>query len=234
LAEATLGLLRPQTVSYAEALETFLSTLRLRPRTQSEYRRVLTKHFPFRGRQLQSLTSGDIVRVVDGLGSTPYEARHVHEAARRFFGWCVERSYLENSPLAKLRAPPLPQSRDRVLTTDELARVAATARITPHPFGPIVSLCLLTAQRRSEIGMLRWSWIDAQNRTVQLPAAVSKNRRLHLYPYGDAVAEILAQIPRTGDLLFPSRDDDSKTFYGLGEVQGAVRQGLRGDGLGAA
>ena len=67
------------------------------------------------------------------------------------------------------------------------------ARAAGFPFGLVLELLILTGQRRSEIGSLEWSWIDADKRTITLPASVTKNKREHTFPYGQMVADVLDQ-----------------------------------------
>jgi hypothetical protein len=61
MAEITLGLNKPPTVTFQEALDEFLanSEKRNRPRTARDYRRLLTRHFltPFGGKQLGDVTA---------------------------------------------------------------------------------------------------------------------------------------------------------------------------------
>ena len=80
-------------------------------------------------------------------------------------------------------------------------------------FGSIVRLCILLGQRRSEIGSLRWDWIDREARTIAFPAEVIKNNRVHVIPYVGIAEEIFASIPVLSEHLFPGRDGNA-TFQG--------------------
>jgi len=71
-------------------------------------------------------------------------------------------------------------------------------------FGTIVRLCILLGQRRSEIAHLEWAWFNEGERTITLPAELTKNGRQHTFPYGDMTAAVLATIPK-GKYLFPAR-----------------------------
>ena len=68
-------------------------------------------------------------------------------------------------------------------------------------------------QRRSEIGSLRWDWIDREARTIAFPAEVIKNNRVHVIPYVGIAEEIFASIPVLSEHLFPGRDANA-TFQG--------------------
>jgi len=63
---------------------------------------------------------------------------------------------------------------------------------------------MLTAQRRDEIGSLRWSEINKVGKLVSLPPERTKNSRPHDVPLSDAALEIIEGQPqRKGrDLVF--------------------------------
>lgn len=206
LAEQTLGKTRGPRIRLGEALESFLTThaARLRPRTQKELRRLLTKHLAkLKHDQLDQITTHRLTKIVDGLSKTPGEAEHLHRVAKTFFRWAVRRRLLQHSPLEELEAPPKAQSRDRVLSDEELAQVLSIARKSGQ-FGVIVQFLLFTGQRKGEITGLRREMVDAEAQTIMLPAALVKNKRQHVFPYGPAVVELLEALPKEG-LLFRGR-----------------------------
>jgi len=97
------------------------------------------------------------------------------------------------------------------LSDDELRAVYLAA--DSPVFGSIVRLCILLGQRRSEIGSLRWDWIDREARTIAFPAEVIKNNRVHVIPYVGMAEEIFGSIPVLSEHLFPGRDGNA-TFQG--------------------
>jgi integrase len=64
-------------------------------------------------------------------------------------------------------------------------------------FGDIVRLLLLSAQRREEVGGLRWPEIDFDRGVISLPPERTKNTRPHEIPMSTSVRAILAARPRT-------------------------------------
>ena len=79
---------------------------------------------------------------------------------RKFFNWCVDRSILHASPCARIAAPAVEKSRDRVLSDAELRLVWKVADGIGPPFGPFVQLLILTGQRRDEVAGMRWSEVN--------------------------------------------------------------------------
>jgi integrase len=73
-----------------------------------------------------------------------------------------------------------------------------------QPFGPLVRLLLLTAQRRHEVAALRWSELSADLSTWTLPGSRAKNGKAHIVHLSEPAREILSDIPRIvgQDLVF--------------------------------
>ena len=136
-------------------------------------------------------------RIVDrGAG---IQANRTLAVLRRMFNWCIERGLIDASPAEKIRPPALEQSRDRVLTDDEIRLAWGAFESIGWPFGPIAKLLLLTGARRDEVASARWSEIDLAAKTWAIAKERSKNGVAHEIPLSDAVAAILAGLPRIGE-----------------------------------
>ncbi len=228
LAEQTLSATQAKPVDIVtlnEAVETFLanSEKRNRPRTAKDYRRLITRHFvPSLGeKRIGEITPREVAKIIDGLLATPSECAHAFAAIKIFFRWAMRRHLTKNNPAEGLQGPPKARSRERVLTDSELREVLQKARAAGFPFGLVLELLILTGQRRSEIGSLEWSWIDADKRTITLPASVTKNKREHTFPYGQMVADVLDRINRQGKFLFPGSKDVSLPITGWSNFKAA-------------
>ncbi|WP_371225861.1 tyrosine-type recombinase/integrase [Roseovarius sp. 2305UL8-3] len=196
-------------VSFDKAREDFLADCerRNKPRTVADYRRLLHKHFSFTD-DVREVTRAQVMKVISQLSDTPSEQSHAYVAIRTLMNWCVRQGLIEYSVV-----PPMKQSsteRDRVLDEQELRKVLNHARETPFPFGPIVQLLLYTGQRRSEVGMLRRSWISGDQ--VLFPKGFAKNSREHRFPLTAMAQAVIHNLPDTGDLLFPAATDFDKPF----------------------
>jgi len=66
---------------------------------------------------------------------------------------------------------------------------------------------LLTGQRRTEVGGMRWGEIDRNKATWTIPAGRAKNGRQHVMPLAPLALEIIANTPRFvgRDYLFGPR-----------------------------
>ena len=92
-----------------------------------------------------------------------------------------------------------------MLDDDELAAVWRLAASMGFPFGPLVRLMLVTAQREGEVADMNWPQIDLERRLWTLPAEETKAGRVHEVPLSDlALSTCWPTVPRLhdGDLVF--------------------------------
>jgi integrase len=190
LAEFTLGKTSPHSITYEQAVDRFLkgkSELR-RPSTVYSYKLKLAR-LKFLG-PLSEITHDEAERRLDRI-KAPSERRHALVAGKVFFNWCIKRRYLTQNPLIGLSAPKSPR-RKRVLSGRELKAIW-NATEQPSRFNCIIRLCMLTAQRRSEIALLSPSYI--QEDVCVLPAEVTKNHCEHAVPLTPWAARLLKEFP---------------------------------------
>ena len=207
---------RSFTPTFSEALESFFAThcdQKQRRSTARETKRLLNKHYlsVFRDRSLSDISSRQVQSIIDGLLRTPSEAIHAFRAIRLFFRWARARHHIDHSPCEGMIQPAQARTRDRVLTDEELKLVWNAAN--SYPFGTIVRLLILTGQRRSEIGSLKWVYIEEIRRTISLPPEIVKNGHRHTFPYGACVQALIGRIPKDNEYLFPSRDGHPFSGY---------------------
>ncbi|MCP8939402.1 tyrosine-type recombinase/integrase [Alsobacter sp. SYSU M60028] len=152
----------------------------------------------WKGRRVQSITRRDVIALLDSVvdRGAPILANRVLAVVRRMFSWCVERGILEASPAAGVKAPSVERSRDRVLSDEELRVVLAAFDDIGWPFGPLFKVLLLTAQRRDEVGEMRWSEVDLGRRIWTIPRERAKNDQAHEVPLSEPVVAILKELPR--------------------------------------
>ena len=181
-----------------------------RPVTARDTERILRKRFvaPWANRDIRQIGRTDIFKILDETveQGLPSAANHALSAIRKFFNWCVQRGMLETSPCLGIAKPANNNSRERVLDADELAAIWKGADLVGYPFGPIVKLLLLTAQRRGEVANMQWSQLNHEDKSWTLPAELTKNHRQHILPLAPEAIALLGSLPRfSGDFVFPSR-----------------------------
>ena len=169
-------------------------------------------------RPLNEIQKREIVDELDRLvdNGTPIVANCTLSALRRLWNWSMSRDdEIVRNPCNGIKPPTKEESRDRVLSDDEIrtfwcacVAIAAPdpddARRGNSPFTAIFKLLLLTGQRRGEVAGMRWSEIDRNARTWIIPGERAKNGEKHMVPLSDAALAIIDSVPRIKDcdLLF--------------------------------
>jgi integrase len=203
----------------ADGFEGFVSRfveMYARPKNRSagETERLLRREFvsAWGNRPIGEIGKHDVLSVLDGLMRVEKHttANRSLAAIRKLFNWAVERGMLEQSPCTGIRAPAKSVKRERVLTDNELAIVWASARQMGYPYGHLVHLLLLTAQRLGEVAGMRWADIDRESAMWSLSGEQTKSARMHEVPLSGIALKIIATIPRVSDeLVFPARGRDN-------------------------
>ncbi len=215
------------------------------PRTKAEDRRYAEKFLlPKLGaRTVESVSRADLVRLRDGLRSTPTQANRALAFVSSLFS-AAERWEMRvpgTNPARGIEKFP-EQSRDRTLTDAELARIGRALRELEAENDPqngasrlagvrAIQLLLLTGSRRSEILKARWEWIDWETRELVLPRLATKARREHRKPLSPETLSVLERIGiRDEGWIFPSPRDPSKPQGEMRKVWATVckRAGLEG------
>jgi integrase len=184
---------------------------RLALSTHREYRRTLfgPDTLSWKDRPIASITRADVRDVLDGMverGSAG-AANHTLAYLRKFFNWCAEKDLIDVPPTDRIKPPGAKMIGERTLNDDEIAEVWRAFEAEGGMFGDLFKLLLLTGQRRSEVGGMRWSELsdlDDSEPLWEIPSSRTKNKRLHFVPLAPHTAAIISARPTIGesDLLF--------------------------------
>src|SRR5262245_55006792 len=179
-----------------------------RPKTARETERLLRRNVlpRWRGRSIDSITRRDVLDVLDRVvdSGAPIEANRALAAVRKMFSWAVSRDIIAASPCAGVKPPSAEQSRDRVMSDDELRLVWKAADEIGFPFGSIIKLLVCLGQRRDEVGQMRFSEVNLDKRLWTLPRERMKAGQPHEVPLNALAVDILKSAPRFAgsDLVF--------------------------------
>ena len=189
-------------------LDTYVER-KLRRKTRQEYQRILRGRDtePWRSRPITTISKEDVknlLRNVEQRGA-PAAANRSLAYLSKFFNWCVEEDLISTSPTARVRPPCLCAPRDRILSDVELLCVWRALEGFPGPFAPLFKILMLTGQRRSEVGGMRWTELrelGGECAIWEIPAERTKNGKAHLVPLTSEVQAILIALRRTGPFVF--------------------------------
>jgi integrase len=134
------------------------------------------------------------------------------EIMRKIYNWGIEEERVEHNPCLGIK--PFPeQSRDRVLSEDEIRALWKALDSQPEPARARFRLLLLTAQRSGEIRQMRWRDIAGDWWTV--PVEFTKNRLSHRVPLPTpamAILESMKELTGGGTWVFPSPVSDGAIY----------------------
>jgi integrase len=164
------------------------------------------------------------IRAIVDRGA-PEQARTAFEWLRRIFSWAIGTNEfnITTSPVATLRPSDLigqKESRDRVLTDDELRKVWNACDAMGHPYGPTIRMLILTGQRLREVSEAMWEEIDLEKNIWTISASRMKgDHGAHVVPLGpDAIAH-LKSLPRFVGSDFVFTTDGKKAVNGFSKTK---------------
>lgn len=168
-------------------------------RSHDQIKRLLEKETArWDSRRIQDITKRDVIELLDAVADrgAPVQANRVLAYVRRAFNWSIGRGIVASNPTDGIEAPAEEKSRDRVLSTTELADLLAVAHGLGFPFGSMVRLLVYTGQRLREVAEARWAEFDLDGALWTIPAERAKNDVAHEVPLAPAVVELLRSLPR--------------------------------------
>lgn len=168
-----------------------------RDRTKDLYGQALRSHAVpvLKQKPLPQIRKADISKVLDKIpANQPAVRRNVFAVMRILFRWAVDRGDIEASPMASMKAPAAAESRERVLSDEELALALRAADTLGNPFGPFYRLLFMTGQRREECAAASWREFDRKAATWTLPGDRTKNGEAHIVPIAPALVTVLDRL----------------------------------------
>ena len=169
-------------------------------RTWPEVQRILKKEVlpAWTDKYITEIGRPEVLQRLDSIvdRGAPVLANRTLSILKRWFRWCVERGYLDVSPVAGMRPPAAEKSRDRVLTSEELAEIWNATADLGFPFGDWFRFVILSAQRRNEAARIEWKHIDMDAALWTLPKEATKAGRIHDVPLSGAAVDLIANLPR--------------------------------------
>ena len=182
------------------------------------------------GRPLASITQpdvrGELVEAIDDGGAPVSANRTLAGALKTLFKFYVKRELLTVSPAALVDRPAAEESRDRVLSDDELRAVWKAANKAQYPFGRLVQMLLSTGARRDELREAPWTEFDLEGGIWKLPAERAQERKRAMVPLSDRRCKFSASC-RASRERSPFHHDRRAPFRACPRPETGDRQGER-------
>jgi integrase len=188
-----------------------------RASTAAEYRRIFDREIiPHWGAvPAARIAKRDVNALLDAKAQAyPLQANELRKHLRTFFRWAKDEELVEVDPTEGTRLRAKPVARDRVLSDTELACFWKACDELGWPFGRIAQLLVVTAQRRDEVGGMRWAELEPLDRRLWvIPAHRTKNGKAHEVHLAEPAARILEGLPRLGEIVFSSTGTTAPSGY---------------------
>ncbi|CAL75161.1 putative phage-like integrase [Bradyrhizobium sp. ORS 278] len=203
-----------------------------RPRTYSEIERYLLGVWkPLHQLPMSQISRRHVAARVGDIATNngAVTAARARSALSAMFNWAIREGLeIPANPVLGTNRPAAPRSRERVLTDGELAEI--WTGLEDDDYGRIVKLLILTAQRRDEVGGMRWAEIDGSRCLWTIPGSRTKNHREHALPLTEAAMLLLPAASVGREFVFgdgPRRKGDApRGFSGWSKSKAALDEGL--------
>ena len=188
--------------TFGSLADRFLEQYRARASTKNEVTRHLRKYAaPLHPVPVGAIMLRDVADLLAKIdkASGAVTANRVRATRSACFSWAMREGLALSNPVANTNRRE-ERPRERVLSNDELQAIWNAAG--DAVYGTIVKLLILTGQRRSEIGELRWSEVDLERHVLNFSAERTKNKRPHVVPLVPTALALLGAQPRVGEAVF--------------------------------
>ena len=169
---------------------------------------------------ISEVTRADIHQVLDDLIARDKQtaANRALAHIRKFFGWLVERGYLNHSPADHIKPRHKESERDRVLSDAEIKAIWNAAEAMSGPYSAWLKLLLLCGQRRVETASMRRSQII--DGSWHLSATDTKNKQPHIIPLPNQAQRLVDQlIEKEDNFLIKSGRNGDRPVNGFSKAK---------------
>jgi len=155
-----------------------------------------------------------VLQVLDPLRDRLVTARRVKNRLELILDWAAERELRERDNPAKRKLLPR-RKKHQVVNLPGLPYTALPAFMSElsqrsEMSARALEFEILTAARPSEVRGARWSEINLAEAVWVVPGERMKADRKHRVPLSGRAVELLANLPREGEYVFPGRFPRSK------------------------
>jgi integrase len=160
-------------------------------------------------KRVADVTHADVERLHRAHRQSPYAANRAVALLAKMFSLAVRWHLRGDNPCKGIeRFQEI--KRQRYLTPAELQRLAkALQRRKEDPASSAIAFLLLTGCRRGEALKARWLDFEFEQGIWLKPGATTKRRTDHRLPLSPAALQLLAELGRSSEFVFPGRKPNS-------------------------
>jgi integrase len=190
-----------------ELARDYLERHAVKKRTGNEDRRRIDRHvLPRLGRlKVVEVTHRQIEDLHRALAATPYEANRTAALLSKMLTLAIRWGWRSDNPVTGIERYH-EDRRERFLSPAELIRLGAALVDHPDKIGAAaIRFLLLTGARRGEALAATWDEFDLDRGSWTKPSSHTKQKKEHRVPLSPPVRQLLQELPRAGQFVFPGR-----------------------------
>lgn len=115
------------------------------------------------------------------------------KCGKAFWGWCVSKSYIKESPFDKLQPKHETEKKRDMIPQDVRKKIVSYIQKENPAFEIIYHLVMTSLIRPIEVERVQIRDIDLQNHCINLPGSKTKNHHARTAPLTDRTCELLAK-----------------------------------------
>ena len=169
-------------------------------------------------RTIDSLTTREIdtIRIEKSKTLKPQTVKLILSILTRTINFSVKKGYIRQPDSQKLyiEKPKFDNTKTEYLNDEQLkAYLKALDEEKDQNAASFLRIIMHTGIRRGAMCGLRWQDIDFKTGFLTLEAEYAKNDKTQRIPVNDCVLEILTNLPRTSEFVFPGRNGKKRTDF---------------------
>jgi integrase len=199
----------------------------IKPHTKAQYEGIARLYIiPELGKmKIDEVTSRDITKLYRTMKDKPYMANRFVAVLSVFFNWCEDEDIdyrpANTNPTRSVKSKKKKYEEKKktdFLTDEQLAAIGPalsalekSGEVSPLPAAAL-RLLIFTGMRVMEVLTLKWEYLDLENGLARLPDSKTGAK---VVPLSGPAVDVLRNLPRFSDYVFPSDLSKSKHLEGL-------------------
>ena len=193
--------MRKASRSLAKAWAAYLEHKKRSERHEANLRRTLRRFEPLHEVMVSDISQGQIEKVLKGAAAT-YRNVMLREA-RAVFTFAMRKGWAIDNPASKVDTEEHAIGEREIYTPGEVEAVLREANATEPELLPYLAVALFAGIRpdayHGEMVKLEWAHVDLEEKSIDLPASITKKKRRRSIPIEPVLADWLQHcIVRNG------------------------------------
>jgi len=177
-------------------------------------------------RLAKDINRRDVRALIEGIAVRgPIRANRVRALLSKLFNFGLQQDIVETNPVIGTARPGVEQSRNRVLSHDEVRVFWQACEDMEPTMRAAFRLRLVTAQRGQEVLHMKWQDVDLTAGWWVIPSEYSKNKMPHRVPLSPLAVDILKTLRQAVDATMHQHPHAKEPTFVLRGARGNRQRG---------